>query len=489
MKKRIPALLISSILAFGVAGSLTACGDNFNGITVNFWHTFGKTPLGAIEGYAKSFAKLVKENEDVNVRIKFSYKGGYGDMTGVITKAFATGDNPTIAVAYPDHVAEYFAAESKPGEYVVNLEPYMNDSEIGFGKESWLGDKYGAEDFVQSFFEEGESYAKEGVYSLPYMKSSEVMFYNMTALRKVMPEYNGMTSDVEIQSFMNDLDWETLMDLCEYVADNKSTIISKLETPCFYDSDGNFIITKMMQRNIGYASIDASGVASLDFDGIENDSTPEQISNYNKTIALLNELKGYVDDGFLTTKAVYGEYGSNQFVNQKTMFSIGSSGGAGYNLPTTKTFEVGVCKVPYDNNNPVYVTQGPTLCMLNNTKMASEDNKLCVKYGWKFLKYITNGEANADLCVNGSEGYIPVRESAYSTSTFLNFLEKGEDYAKVAKVVINDINGEYFNTPVFTGSAALREYIAGALGDTLTGKLSAKDALDNAISETVKKMA
>ena len=484
------AILAASVLSLA---SLSACsGGNSNTLVINFWHTFGKTPGDAVEAQARKFEALIKKQEGVDISFKFTYKGAYGDMVGLVTKSFATSDNPTICVAYPDHVADYFAAETPSRQFVVNMLPFANDAEIGFGKEAYLGDEEGMDDFVQAFIDEGLHYSKEGLYSLPYMKSSEVMFYNMTALRKAMPLYDSnITSDTQIKNFMNNMTWDQFMDLCEVVNDNKSAIVSTLEVPAFYDSDGNFIISKILQNNIGFSSIDANGKGVLDFNGVASATfTPSasQTENYNKVIALLEELKADYDLGLFTTKGVFGEYGSNNFTSQKTLFSIGSSGGAGYNFPSSDTFEVGVCKVPASNNNPLYVSQGPSLCLLNNYKVSTDDNAKMIKYAWKFLKYITNKEVNASLTVNGSEGYIPVRESAYDTDTFLSFMENGENYAKTAETVIYDIDGRYFNTPVFSGSAALRDYIGAALADTLNGEITAKKALDNAIKETILKM-
>ena len=327
------------------------------------------------------------------------------------------------------------------------------------------------------------------------MKSSEVMFYNMDILRTAMPIYDSnITSDTEIHEFLKTMSWDTFMDLCEVINDNKADIFPTLELPAFYDSDGNLIISKILQNNIGFSSIDENGNGILDFNGVATDTfTPSasQTENYNKLISLLTDLKEDFDKGLFSTKGVTDKYGSELFTNQKTIFSIGSSGGAGYNFPQGDGFEVGICPVPASNNNPLYVSQGPTLCLLNNYKVSSEENAQMVKYAWKFLKFITNTEVNAVLTVNGSEGYIPVRESSYDTGTFLNFMIDGEDYAKTASTVIYDIAGHYFNTPVFTGSAALREYIGAALADTLNSKkshMSPQEALDAAIGEIILKM-
>ncbi len=491
MKKNVLKLAFTGLMALGMSSALAGCGSQFNGLTITFWHTFGKTPADAIQAKADAFAKLVKNNEGVDVRVQFTYKGAYSDMVGLVTKSFASGETPTIAVAYPDHVADYFAAETTPGQYVVDMSKLANDPSIGFGKESYLGDTKGADDFVQAFYEEGTSYSKEGLYSLPYMKSSEVMFYNKDLLRKAMIAIDSdYTSDAQIEDYLSEISWDDFMDLCQEIVDanDQGQIKSDLLAPVFYDSDGNFIISKMFQNEIGYASVNDNGKGIIDFNGVASESftpTTEQTENYNALIAMMEEMKAQYDNELFVTKGSYGEYGSNNFTAQKTIFSIGSSGGAGYNFPSTKTFEVGIVKVPASNDNPLYVSQGPSLCIFNST--ASNNDEL-VKYAWKFLKYITNPDVNAELCVNGSEGYIPVRQSAYETKLFVDFMKNGENYAKTADTVIHGIDGNYFNAKVFQGSAALRDYIAGALADTLLGKKTAKQAIDNCISETIKRM-
>jgi len=476
MKNRISKLLIAGCGVFMALGGLTACkADEFDGLTINFWHTFGKTPADALEEKAKNFASLVEKNENVKLRVKLTYKGTYNEMPGYITKSFASSETPTLAVAYPDHVADYFAAESTPGQYVVNLEKYINDATIGFGKEAYLGDSKGVDDFVEAFIDEGRHYTRTGTYSLPYMKSSEVMFYNMGVLKKAMPYYDpSISTEDDIIDFMNNITWDELMDLSEVILDNKADILPTLIVPTFYDSDGNMMISKMFQEEIPFSSIkDGKGV--IDFDGTYGTPTEAQKEAYNETVDLLLTLKKGYDKGLFTTKGAYGKYGSEAFVNQQSVFSIGSSGGAGYNFPESKEIKINICKVPAQNDNPLYVSQGPSLTMFNSPRYTASENEQLTKYAWKFLKYITNPEVNSNLCTKGSEGYIPVRESAYSTADFLSFLEKGENYAKVAKIVINEISGSYLSTAVFKGSATLRTEIAGALTDCLT-KIITKDA-------------
>ena len=448
---------------------LTGCGnENSKGIKIKFWHTFGQTVVDGLKVKIKAFKELIKENEGLDVNVELVYQGNYDDIAKKISDGFSVGNKPTISVAYPDNVADYLQISKTAGEeFVVNLDNYINNAEYGFGKEKWLGDKYGKEDFVEEFFNEGSRYATQGTYSLPYMKSTEIMFYNMDLLVKVMktykPEFNNSTS--QIAAYMSNISWNDFIALNQYIKDNMTSISSTLEVPFAYDSDANFIISKMFQEGINYSSLGSDGRASINFGSGED---------LNKTVALLESLNDAYKGGLLTTKGIRGTYGSDFFTGEKCVFSIGSSGGSGYNFPQQDAFELGVCRVPASNNNPLYVSQGPTLALFNDTGLGTEKNEQTKLLAWKFMKYITNGEVNADLCINGSEGYVPVRYSAYDTKVFEDFMVGGENYAKCFDVVVNEINVNcgYLVTDAFKGSAALRD----ACGTMLTAALKANKA-------------
>lgn len=457
-------LLLGGMVGCGNPGSTS--DSTSEKVEIVFWHTFNQSVVDVLKTKIETFKQLIKEHDGIDVTIKLDQAGSYDDIKTKISNGFAVDNYPTLAVAYPDHVANYlYDGSASNKQYVVNLDDFINDSEIGFGKETWLGDVYGADDFVYDFYREGSQYAVEGTYSLPFMKSTEIMYYNLTLLKEALQYYKPEIADSEtkIVEYIEQISWEEFMNLCANIKENSSKINNLLEYPAYYDSDANLFITKMYQEGIPYASIkDEKG--NIDFETGEA---------FTKTETLLKELRQAHQDNLITTKGIVNKYGSDYFTNEKTIFSIGSSGGAGYNFPDAEAFELGICKVPASNNTPLYVTQGPTLTMFNNFVLSPEQNQRTLECTWKFLKYITNGVVNAELCVNGSEGYVPVRYSAYETETFVYFMEEGEDYAKCYDVVLNDINqgnGGYLVSPTFRGSAELRENC----GTMLTACLNAK---------------
>ena len=500
MKKTAKLLVFGSMLLTGMS-SLTACGDSFDGLTINFWHTFGQGVTSGVNEIASDFADRVLQHDGVKLRIKLTNKGGYDDILGKIGKSFADASNPTIAVAYPDHIANYFAAEKNPGDYVVNLQEFVDSTDVGFGREEWLDDTSDESDFIPEFLAESTDYTRDGFYSVPFLKSTEVMLYNMNLLLKANTA--GCFEDIgyvfsedpegEIRDLMNKITWDEFMNLCESIVDHKTQINNDLEWPVYYDSDSNLMISRLYQEEIPYSGIDSNKHGYIGFDGRSESASAERKAAYADVQTLLAKYKEWYDGGLFMTKGVKGEYSSNFFPNDKVIFAIGSSGGSGYSLPKSTTFNLGSAKVPYSNGNPKYVSQGPTLTLLHNKKLSSEDDRKAIEYGWKFLKFLTNAENNAYLCANFSEGYVPVRTSAYETEEWLGYYNASTAYTAVTHTVVQDINGNYFSTPVFTGSSELRDQLGGCFADIMKlgknpSETQIKGLVDTAIANAISKM-
>lgn len=475
--KKVSLLMFPLIIA-SLAGCNGGGNNNTGKVVVNFWHTFGQKPEAALKSKVAEFTKIIKEKEGVDVEVVLSYQGGYKDMPSKVTTGIATGESPTIAVAYPDHVADYLALEgSEAGKYVVNFDKYLKDSAVTFGTEPDLGDNNPESDMVKSYMDEGRSLQREGTYLIPLMKSTEIMTYNLDAAKAAMAyAYPDVPVD-RVPEFMKTITWEQLLNIARAAVEHKDTISSKLEYPIYYDSDSNLFITELYQNKIGYSSIGSDGKGRVDF---------EESANLTKAKEIVSALKQAHDDGLLTTQGVEGTYASNSFKEAKTLFSIGSTGGTGYTIPDAGQFETAFAKVPTMGEEVAYISQGPSVCMLNNPSLDKATNDNALKYGWKLIKYLTSKQVNVSLCVNGSEGYSPVRNSCYTTETYSDFIEYGEGYAQAALVTQNDIAGRYYNSAVFPGSATLRKEVGSLVTNVLNGKSTLDDAFATAINNAKK---
>lgn len=476
------------------SSSSSGGGQSGNKVEISFWHTFGQTIQDNLKPQIQKFQELVKKNEGVDVTVNLVPESNYDTIKEDISKGIEAGQGniPTIAVAYPDHAADYIEAEgNQPGKFLVNLNDYINNKDYGLGTEAYLGDVEGdsIDDFIPSYIEGGQKFTREGQYTMPYMKSTEAMLYNYDAVVKVLahykPEFQG--AENAIKDYMDNLDWAEFMNLCRQVATYKSEINPALKVAAFYDSDSNMFISQLYQSSIGYASIVDNGqgkkVGHIDFADGENRTKAEaMVSNLRE---LYNESVNGIH--LFTTKGVFSTYGSDSFKNVESVFTIGSTGGSGYSI--TSAFKLGVCKVPpMVKNNPLYVTQGPDLCIFNNPTLSENANKLRTLYAWKLMKYLTNSENNCKICLLGSEGYLPVRQSSYEEDLYLEFLESGEAQATIAELVTDKINGKYFNAPCFPGSAALREECKGIITLSLSTNNSITSIFDTAINNAVMKI-
>jgi multiple sugar transport system substrate-binding protein len=479
MKKKTLVPVLGTII-IGL-GSVVGCGStssDSNTLTVHFWHTFGHDVASAVTKVSNSFTKIVKEKEGIDVKIELEYQGGYDDMVSKVEKSFSAGTTPTIAVAYPDHVARYLKDEDKKGDFVVPLDDYINNTTYGFGVTDAYDETGGAvSDIVPSFYEEGQQYVYEGTYSLPLMKSTEIMLYNKDVVDIVLSDYNTK-NNTNIK--MNTINWTDFMAVLNYINDNRAkyNFTGEKQIPLFYDSDSNLFIGQSFQRGIDFISM-KDGVGSADFN---NDSAK----------AMVNEFKTMYDNKLLKTKGTNdSEYGSNYFTAGDTLFVVGSTGGSGYSDPGA-SFNVGVCKFPMYKDATVehqeYVSQGVSACMLKNGKLTAEQNSKSLEYGFKFVKYFMSAQNNLDVALS-SNGYVPVRSSCYELSDFKEFVASGDYLSNVYNIVVNDIAGKYFNYPVFSGSDTARSEVGGIITNVLLGKSTTDNAFTTAYSNTIKMMA
>ena len=460
------------------ASSSTESLPDVKEVDITFWTPFGQTPLEATQKKAKDFSAIIKKETGVTVNIDVSYQGQYKDLLEKISKGFATANVPTMAVAYPDHVATYLG---KSPDYVYDIDPFFDDPNIGFGTQKYLGDsaEYDEEDILEAYLDEGRHYSKEGTYSYPLMKSSEVLYYNRDAVETIMgliPDgFLPNASRSSAAAFVESLSWDDLIEVARYALEHKNQILDTITVPIWYDSDSNLFISKMYQEEIDFTSITAEGVGHIEFETGEARTATED---------MVNSLAAAAKDGLLTTKGVKGTYGSDAFTRGECIFEVGSSGGAGYTAPSGEAFTFDVAAVPASNNNPLYISQGPDIAFIRNPGVSDSLNAIRARYAWQFAKYLTNPESNVYLCVYGSEGYVPVRYSAYETAEYNEFLREGETIAATAKVLLNSIQGNFLTTDTFIGSAELRDQVGGVLTQVFNGTKDAKTAIDDAIAYT-----
>ena len=457
--KKLPKFALMSLIGLSCF-TMSACNKD-DRVEVIFWHTMGQANQEKLNAMIEAF-----EAENPNIHVTHAQQGGYTDIEAKLLKAIPAKTTPTMAFCYPDHVANYIDAKA-----AVKLNSYvdaMSAEELQDYKDA-------------GFWDEGASYDSEGsIYSVPFSKSTEVLFVNASWLKS-----NGFTDDGTItgnpliptkwENNEDPNDLTAMFNLCRAIKKKHPTI-----TPFGYDSDDNMYITLSAQYGIPYTSIDAEGNGSIDFDN-------QQAKD------LVTRLKGYYDEGLFVTKGVLpnNSYTSTKFTKEELIFSVGSTGGTSYNIPAIDSdgnyaFDVQVAPIPqYDANNPKVISQGPSITFFQNSKISQEQ----MDASWKFYRFITNSNNSAAYAI--FTGYEPVCESAYTSSAYVAHLaklgtEKEDLFTKVANLTVKDtIKNAYFFSPVFVGSSTARQECGGIITQVLLDNKTVDKAFKDAKTNTI----
>ncbi len=397
-------------------------------------------------------------NIKVNLKLYTDYSKIYND---VITN-ISTNTTPNVCITYPDHIATYLSGNNT----VVPLDSLMSDEKYGLGGTEVAFNSVKKEDIIEEYL--NECVLNGQTYALPFMRSSEVVYMNADYIH----ELGYDIPDV--------LTWSFIFEVSEaatkknedgtYALNGQNVMI-----PFIYKSTDNMMIQMLKQKGAGYS--DDSG--SIE---IFNDDTKE----------ILKEIAKHASTGAFSTFKI-SSYPANFLNAGQCVFAIDSTAGStwmGAEAPLSDIaeenkvdFETVVRMVPqYDTSNPYMISQGPSICIFNK-----EDSRE-VLASWLFAQYLITDSVQTRYAE--TEGYVPVTNSARNTSEYQDYLNReGEDNSDHYKVKIEATkilleNVEHtFTTPVFNGSASLRDASGSMIEDVVKAIRRSKTVDDTFIEE------
>lgn len=467
MKKLLGVLLILAVLLPCCLVLFTGCQEATDyEHTIVFYSSQGdalqKVTQNAIAEFEKKYPGWKVEHVQV---------GNYDDVKDKIVSDFQGSQQPDVAYCYSDHVAQYLQTGKVYNlndligltTQTINIYETLEDDSVNEStKEVYVG--YTEEevaDFVQGYYEEGYAYNYGGyaeygysdndLLTLPFVKSTELMYYNKTALDALNLEPAKT--------------WDELWTQCEALSIKYPTA-----TPLAYDSEANWFITMCQQNGWDYTSATGS----------------HYLFNNENTQAWLQSLNDYYNLGYITTQELYGAYTSALFTagadNGGCIYCIGSSGGASYQDPG-KAFEYGIARVPgtkdADGNiNYSAISQGPSLVMLEAGNGVSnvEEKKIMT---WLFVKELLDPTFQAAFAI--ASGYNPCRTSTYEIEDYATHMA-GKDITAVAANVAASMREEFFTSPAFVGSSMARTQVGNVVCYALTGSKTPAKALSDAVA-------
>ena len=408
----------------------------------------------AIEGFQTLYPNIT-----VNLRLYTDYGKIYND---VITN-IATDTTPNVCITYPDHIATYLTG----ADTVVPLDDLFADEKYGLGGSEVRFDAPSQEEIIPQFLEEC---AFNGhYYAIPYMRSTECCYVNKTFVEKL-----GFTLP---ETLTWDFVWEVSEAATARDADGNYLVNGqKVLLPFLYKSTDNMMIQMLRQLDGGYSTY-AGDIE------IFNDTTK----------ALLLDIAAHVEAGAFNTFKLAG-YPANFLNAGQCIFAVDSTAGAtwmGSDAPLIDIaedklvdFETVVMPIPqFDPENPVMISQGPSMCVFN------KEDPQEVLASWLFAQYMLTNQVQ--IAYSQTEGYAPVTSKAQESAEYQDYLSRsGEnndlyyDIKIDATKLLMENTGNTFVTPVFNGSASLRN-AAGQMIEDVNKSVRRHQTVDEAYIETL----
>ncbi len=444
MKRRSIALCLALALC---AALLSACHkpvrrsafelpggfDESTPVEITFWakNDSNATQTSILQKAIADFEALYP-----NIKVRMTLYTDYSKIYGDVINNIITDTTPDVCISYPDHIAKYLTGDN----IVVPLDDLMNDPDYGLGGAKVKFDAPSKEEIVPQFLQEGV--IGDTQYALPFMRSTEALYINKDYVEKLGYE----VPDVPTWDFV----WEVSERAMEKGADGNFTVNGQDKLiPFIYKSTDNMMISMLRQLDAPYSNEDGEIL-------IFNDTTE----------SIMRTVYAHAGTRAFSTFAISSYPGNFMNIGQ-CIFAVDSTAGAtwiGSDAPLMDVsrdnavqFETVVRPIPQaDPEHPQMISQGPSVCLF------SKENKQQVLAGWLFIQYLLTNEVQ--IYYSETEGYVPVTSKAQESPEYQDYLSRrGEDNNEHYRVKIDasrlllENTGNTFVTPVFNGSASLRQ--------------------------------
>lgn len=467
----VPVLAISS---------LASCNsDPYAGrIKIRFLHNVAK---GELTTFMTNAAEEFNDSEEWNPGLKYyvdasQESGSYDDLVTNTINNIATDSYCDIFYGYPDSIQKL-----NKRSIVYNMDQFIEDEEYGLDEET-------LNDILPNYLEEGRNYPIEGTYSMPFSKSSEVMYTNANLINFDLSKYDStINGNGKItKSYLDNLTWEELFDrFCPafdaYLKDESIDASEKIIKPYngkmaifSYDSDDNFFITLCKQYGYDYTKLDPT----------DKKVGGKILFNNENVRDLMLKFNDYYSKGYLHTGMTYGgakkAYTSDLFNNCGTLFTVSSTAGAKntYN----ENFETIPLHIPHvvdseGKHHRDVISQGPSVALLDH---GSDERGLGA---WLFYKFFLK-EKSTLWSVGTKAGYLPITQSGYESDEYAERCDKTGKSAgeleynlAVTYEYVGKINSDLFDSPVFDRSGDARTQAGAALAQCLIEKNANADTI------------
>jgi multiple sugar transport system substrate-binding protein len=391
------------------------------GITIEFWHSMSGANGRAVDFLVEKFNA---ENE-YGITVNATYQGSYNDAHQKVTAALVAGEFPSIGQAYGNNVVTYF-----PSGRVLQLDEFIFDPTWGIRD---------FEDIILGYRTESSAFPDGKFYTLPFSKSTEVLYYNTDFFNKT-----GAWATRQGPVFTPPTTWAEL----EATAKAITAVTGK---PAFgYDSIANLFITWTQQNGGAYT----------------NPAGELLFNNFEAVQAIEYFARGQREGYFAIVADFDVRFFSDVFKTGEVMMYIGSTSGSVFNI--SDLFTYGSAQVPFGKERKV-IQQGANFFMLDN----GPDKNLAA---FTFINWMMETENTVEWSIRS--GYLPVRESSRDLPVYKEFLASNVNPTKVTGA--SYLQTDYIYDAIFAESFAVRQTVELAVLEVVQGNKTAAQALQDA---------
>lgn len=416
MKKLLAFVLVLMTLVSSTA--LFALAEELLQLTMYFPVNVGGDAAKLIDQMTADFNA---ENPDVQVQAV--YTGNYDDTVTAIQTAIQGGNAPDLFVSLATQ--RFTMADTKmamPLDDLIAADPE--------------GQAF-VDDFIDGFML--DSYVDGSIYSIPFQRSTMVMFYNKDAFEEV-----GLDPEAPPTT------WDEMVEYAQKLTnENRYGVGIALNS-----GSAQWAFTGFSLQNC------TNGVGLMSADGKEvYFNTPENIEALQLWLDLQNKYMcmapGIVQWTDLPTQFLAGE-----------VAMIYHTTGNLTNIRNNATFDFGVCFLPAGRQYGA-PTGGGNFYITNGI---SEERQ---KAAWEFIKFCCSTERAAQWSID--TGYVATRESCYETQLLKDY------YADFPQALVAYEQLPYAQPELTTYSAAeMWRILNDNIQAAVTGEMTAAEALEAA---------
>jgi ABC-type glycerol-3-phosphate transport system substrate-binding protein len=409
-------------------------------VEITFWHTQTGGNQTALDAIVEAFNK----SNPQKITVKSENQGNYTQVYQKIMAAIQAGQTPDVAVGYESMAVEYMKAKA-----IVALDDYALKGASALS----------ADDLKDIFpiYIESNKYPmfQNKMLTFPFTKSLAVQYWNEDFLKSAGITKNGQKGQImSLDEFK-----KATTALTKKGADGKTSVYGahiKIDTSyidAFIFANGGEVLDKE-QAKVTFNQDAGVQIFEMWATMVKNGEAYDN----NKDSAYQNDFAAGKVAGFHDTTT------GRPWV-RKALTADGKE-------PEKHKWLIGM--IPQkDPNKPISVLFGGNVIVFDNKDKARP------AAGWEWVKFFTNKENSAVFPIK--TGYMPLRKSAAENAEVKANWEK-DPQGKQAFDLSDFVRAE----PQIPAWQDIRTILADALTATITGKMAAKAALDDAAMKANK---